>query len=106
MSFRPGQKRFGIEEIADCLADLMTETLGYRRFAAQGHDVRAGGLDPCASRHIRSQDARAAARTLPARHHGQLAAALWRHASEAHRHWHPHPDRATRVHDTQRCLSR
>jgi pimeloyl-ACP methyl ester carboxylesterase len=38
MSFRPGQRRFGIEEIADCLADLMTETLGYRRFAAQGGD--------------------------------------------------------------------
>ena len=38
MSFRPGQKRFGIEEIADCLADLMTKTLGYRRFAAQGGD--------------------------------------------------------------------
>jgi pimeloyl-ACP methyl ester carboxylesterase len=38
MSFRPGQKRFGIEEIADCLADLMTGTLGYRRFAAQGGD--------------------------------------------------------------------
>jgi pimeloyl-ACP methyl ester carboxylesterase len=38
MSFRPGQKRFGIEEVADCLADLMTETLGYRRFAAQGGD--------------------------------------------------------------------
>jgi len=38
LSFRPGQKRFGIEEIADCLADLMTETLGYRRFAAQGGD--------------------------------------------------------------------
>jgi pimeloyl-ACP methyl ester carboxylesterase len=38
MSFRPGQKRFGIEEIADCLTDLMTETLGYRRFAAQGGD--------------------------------------------------------------------
>jgi len=38
MSFRPGQKRLGIEEIADCLADLMTETLGYRRFAAQGGD--------------------------------------------------------------------
>ena len=38
MSFRPDQKRFGIEEIADCLADLMTETLGYRRFAAQGGD--------------------------------------------------------------------
>ncbi len=38
LSFRPGQKRFGIEEIADCLANLMTETLGYRRFAAQGGD--------------------------------------------------------------------
>jgi microsomal epoxide hydrolase len=38
LSFRPGQKRFGIEEIADCVADLMTETLGYRRFAAQGGD--------------------------------------------------------------------
>ena len=38
LSFRPGQKRFGIEEIADCLADLMTETLGYKRFAAQGGD--------------------------------------------------------------------
>ena len=38
LSFRPGQRRFGIEEIADCLADLMTETLDYRRFAAQGGD--------------------------------------------------------------------
>ncbi len=38
LSFRPGQKRFGIEEIADCMADLMTGTLGYRRFAAQGGD--------------------------------------------------------------------
>ena len=38
MSFRPGQKRFGIEEIADCLTDLMTEVLGYPRFAAQGGD--------------------------------------------------------------------
>jgi microsomal epoxide hydrolase len=38
LSFRAGQKRFGIEEIADCLVDLMTETLGYRRFAAQGGD--------------------------------------------------------------------
>jgi pimeloyl-ACP methyl ester carboxylesterase len=38
LSFRPGQKRFGIEDIADCLADLMTRTLGYRPFAAQGGD--------------------------------------------------------------------
>ena len=38
LSFRPGQKRFGVEEIADCFADLMTDTLGYKRFAVQGGD--------------------------------------------------------------------
>ena len=38
LSFRPGQKRFGAEQMADCVADLMTEVLGYRRFAAQGGD--------------------------------------------------------------------
>src|SRR5262249_6673173 len=38
LSFRPGQRRFGIEEIADCFADLMAGTLGYSRFAAQGGD--------------------------------------------------------------------
>jgi pimeloyl-ACP methyl ester carboxylesterase len=38
LSYRPGQTRFGIEEIADCMASLMTATLGYRRFAAQGGD--------------------------------------------------------------------
>lgn len=38
LSFRPGQKRFGVEEMADILADLMSETLGYRRFAVQGGD--------------------------------------------------------------------
>ncbi|MEM8645804.1 MAG: epoxide hydrolase, partial [Pseudomonadota bacterium] len=38
LSFAPGQRRFSIEEIADCLADLMTEVLGYERFAAQGGD--------------------------------------------------------------------
>jgi microsomal epoxide hydrolase len=38
LSFAPGQKRFGIQDIADCLAALMTEVLGYRRFAAQGGD--------------------------------------------------------------------
>ena len=37
LSFKPGQKRFGAEAIADCLADLMT-LLGYERFAAQGGD--------------------------------------------------------------------
>ncbi len=38
LSFRPGQKRFGIPAVADCLADLMTDVLGYPRFAAQGGD--------------------------------------------------------------------
>lgn len=38
LSFTPGQKRFGLEAIADCLAALMSDVLGYRRFAAQGGD--------------------------------------------------------------------
>ena len=37
LSFAPGQKRFGVEEIADAFAELMS-ALGYRRFAAQGGD--------------------------------------------------------------------
>ncbi len=37
LSFAPGQQRFGVEAIADCLADLMS-ALGYQRFAAQGGD--------------------------------------------------------------------
>jgi microsomal epoxide hydrolase len=38
LSFRPGQKRFAVEEIADLFAELMTDVLGYPRFAAQGGD--------------------------------------------------------------------
>jgi len=38
LSFSPGQPRFGVEEIADCFASLMTDVLGYRRFGAQGGD--------------------------------------------------------------------
>jgi pimeloyl-ACP methyl ester carboxylesterase len=38
LSFRPGQRRFGIEEIADCMATLMVERLDYPRFAVQGGD--------------------------------------------------------------------
>ena len=38
LSFKPGQPRFGIEEIADCMAELMHGTLGYTRFAVQGGD--------------------------------------------------------------------
>jgi microsomal epoxide hydrolase len=38
LSFAPGQPRFGVEQIADCFADLMTGALGYPRFGAQGGD--------------------------------------------------------------------
>jgi len=38
LSFTPGQARFGLEAMADCFADLMTDVLGYERFAAQGGD--------------------------------------------------------------------
>ena len=38
LSFAPGQPRFSAEAIADCLAELMGEVLGYERFAAQGGD--------------------------------------------------------------------
>ena len=37
-SFKPGQKRFSIEEIAEVFVALMTEVLGYQRFGAQGGD--------------------------------------------------------------------
>jgi microsomal epoxide hydrolase len=37
-SFRPGQPRFGTDEIADVFAALMTGSLGYERFAAAGGD--------------------------------------------------------------------
>lgn len=38
LSFRPGQPRFGAEEMADAFAELMTGVLGYARFGAQGGD--------------------------------------------------------------------
>lgn len=37
-SHAPNQRRLGIEEIADLFAQLMTDGLGYSRFAAQGGD--------------------------------------------------------------------
>jgi pimeloyl-ACP methyl ester carboxylesterase len=37
LSFKPGQPRFGVEEIAECFAELMS-ALGYERFCAQGGD--------------------------------------------------------------------
>ena len=38
LSFAPGQERFGVEGISDLFAELMTDVLGYGRFAAQGGD--------------------------------------------------------------------
>ena len=38
LSFAPGQRRFSLEMIADCFGELMTNVLGYPRFAAQGGD--------------------------------------------------------------------
>ena len=38
LSFKPGQRRFGVEEIADCVAALMQSTLGYSKFGVQGGD--------------------------------------------------------------------
>ena len=37
-SYRPDQPRFGSNEMADVLHDLMTGVLGYNRYAAQGGD--------------------------------------------------------------------
>ena len=37
-SFRAGQPRFGVPGIAEALAALMTDVLGYHRFGAQGGD--------------------------------------------------------------------
>jgi len=38
LSFQPGQRRFGVEEIADLFAVLMRDVLGYQRFGVQGGD--------------------------------------------------------------------
>ena len=38
LSFQPGQKRFGVSDIADTMHTLMTDVLGYQRFAVQGGD--------------------------------------------------------------------
>jgi microsomal epoxide hydrolase len=38
LSFKPGQPRFSVEQIAEVCFELMTRVLGYDRFAAQGGD--------------------------------------------------------------------
>jgi pimeloyl-ACP methyl ester carboxylesterase len=42
LSFKPGQKRYGVPEMADCVVALMRDVLGFSRFAAQGGDWGAG----------------------------------------------------------------
>jgi microsomal epoxide hydrolase len=38
LSFKPGQRRFGSEDMAAAFAELMTGVLGYQRFGCQGGD--------------------------------------------------------------------
>ncbi|MGH6628656.1 MAG: epoxide hydrolase family protein, partial [Burkholderiales bacterium] len=38
LSFAPGQKRFGAEDMAETFAALMTDVLGFKRFGCQGGD--------------------------------------------------------------------
>src|ERR1700751_5823707 len=42
LSFKPGQRRFPVQDMAACLHDLMTGTLGFEKFAVQGGDWGAG----------------------------------------------------------------
>jgi microsomal epoxide hydrolase len=38
LSFKPGQKRFGVQDIAALYAELMTDVLGFQRYGVQGGD--------------------------------------------------------------------
>jgi len=38
LSFKPGQERFGAEEIAELYVELMSDVLGFQKFAFQGGD--------------------------------------------------------------------
>ena len=38
LSFKPGQQRFGAEDMAEAFAELMADVLGYPRFGCQGGD--------------------------------------------------------------------
>ncbi len=51
LSFAPNQRRFGIPDMADCFADLMTTVLGYPKFAAQGGDWGAFTCSALGVRH-------------------------------------------------------
>ena len=53
LSFQANQKRFNIADMADCFADLMTQVLGHRKFAAQGGDW---GSFTCSALGVRHPD--------------------------------------------------
>ena len=42
LSFKPGQKRFILQDIAACVHDLMTKVLGFEKYAVQGGDWGGG----------------------------------------------------------------
>jgi microsomal epoxide hydrolase len=50
LSFRPGQTRYGVEEIAACMVELMA-SLGYQRFGVQGGDWGGITAGVMAARH-------------------------------------------------------
>lgn len=51
LSFQPGQKRMGTEDMAETFATLMTDVLGYQRFGCQGGDWGAAISTVLAHRH-------------------------------------------------------
>lgn len=51
LSFEPNQQRFGVAQIADCMATLMTDVLGYSRFGGQGGDWGAFTCSALSVRH-------------------------------------------------------
>jgi len=54
LSFAPNQPRLGLEAIADCFSQLITNVLGYDRFGAQGGDWGAFIAALIAKRHRES----------------------------------------------------
>ena len=46
LSFHPGQKRYGVPEMADCVASLMGDVLGYCSFRRTGRRLGFRGREP------------------------------------------------------------
>ena len=84
LSFKPGQKRFILQDITACVHDLMTQALGIKKFAVQGGDWGAGDflaarpqLSEFAERHPHQPDVR---RTRSRGDPDAGRSALWRTA--------------------------